>query len=323
MTVQVALHTLKAIDEAIRRDGGSAYRGWLGRVMPHIGDAYRTDEDDFRSHLGASILGGDCIRSAWYGFRWATKSSFDGRMLRLFNRGHIEEARFVSLLLTIGCHVYQQDENGKQFRISFAEGHAGGSGDGIAVGVPDALGMAVLCEFKTHSEKSFIELAGKLDEWRKFLDGKGKFTGKGVREAKPEHYIQMNLYMGKMGLSHGLYVAVNKNTDDLYAEIVPFDPIIFNMYIEKGEQVVWSQLPPKGVSTSPGFWKCRFCDHNPVCHLRAAPAMNCRTCAWSRPVAGGNGTWICENPICPGEIDKKRQLQGCSHYELSGAFSDS
>ena len=42
-------------------------------------------------------------------------------MLRLFNRGHIEEARFIAMLLTIGMPVYQQDAEGKQFRIHFGE----------------------------------------------------------------------------------------------------------------------------------------------------------------------------------------------------------
>lgn len=316
MLINVAVQTLHAIDSAVRADQGSAFRGWLGKVMPHIGDAYRTDEAAHRGHLGASLLGGECARAIWYSFRWTTRKDFEGRMLRLFNRGHLEEARFIAMLLMIGCEVYQQDEKGNQFRISFADGHGGGSGDGVAIGIPDLpAGTAALTEFKTHSEKSFIELAGKLDEWRLFLEGRGNFTGKGVRAAKFEHFVQMQLYMRKMGLAAALYVAVNKNTDDLYAEVITLDAELADQFLARGEKLVWADKPPEKLNASPGFFKCRFCDHRPVCHLKAAPDRNCRTCRFSAPAPGGSGVWTCSNGVCPGPIPKEIQLTGCSHYE--------
>lgn len=315
----IAFRTLTMIDQMVAEDQGARFRGWLGKVIPHIGDAYRTDEDGHRTHMGASLLGGECARAIWYNFRWATKSAFPGRVLRLFNRGHIEEARFIAMLLMIGCEVYQQDENGKQFRISFAEGHAGGSGDGVALHIPDLpQGTAALCEFKTHGEKSFIELAGKLDEWRKYLDGQGPFTGQGVRAAKFEHYVQMQLYMRKMGLTVALYVAVNKNTDDLYAELIPLNSELADQFLNRGDKLVWMDTPPDKLNNSPGFWKCRFCDHKPVCHLKAAPDVNCRTCAYSEPIDGAQ--WRCRNPVCEGVISKETQLAGCSHYELKKVY---
>lgn len=317
--VTIALETLRAIDRMIAEDQGVRFRGWLGRIIHHMTDAYRTDEDGHRTHLGASLLGGECARAIWYNFRWATKSAFSGRMIRLFNRGHLEEARFIAMLLMLGYAVYQQDQNGKQYRISFAEGHAGGSGDGVAIGVVELpKGTAALCEFKTHGEKSFIELAGKLDEWRKYVAGDGHFTGLGVRRAKFEHYVQMQLYMRKMGLAAALYVAVNKNTDDIYAEIVPLDAEIADQFLARGEKLVWMATPPDKLNASPGFFKCRFCDHRPVCHLKAAPDVNCRTCAYSEPIDGAQ--WRCLNPVCEGVISKETQLEGCSHYEMSRNF---
>jgi hypothetical protein len=314
--VTIALKTLRMIDAMVASDQGSAYRGWLGKVMPHMGDAYRTGEEAHRTHMGASLLGGDCGRAIWYGFRWSTKPTFEGRILRLFNRGHLEEARFIAMLLMLGAQVFQQDAQGKQYRISFAEGHAGGSGDGVAIGVPDLpAGTPALCEFKTHAEKSFCELAGKLPEWRKYLAGTGEFTGKGVRDAKFEHYVQMQLYMRKMGIPAALYMAVNKNTDDIYGEIVPLNSELADQFVERGETLVWMDTPPEKINQSPGFFKCAWCDHKPVCHLRAAPDVNCRTCAFSEPIA--NAQWKCKNVVCEGVIPKELQLTGCSHYEMS------
>ena len=267
--------------------------------------------------MGASLIGGECARAIWYGFHWVTKPRFSGQTLRLFNRGHLEEGRFIALLLMINCQVFQQDEHGKQYRISHAEGHFGGSGDGVVVGLPDLQpGIPALSEFKTHGEKSFVALAGK--NWRKYVKGllEGKpipFEGEGVRLAKFEHYVQMQTYMRKMGLAVALYVAVNKNTDDIYMELVPLDTATADQFLDRGEKLVWMQEPPKKLNSSPGFFGCTFCDHKPVCHKigKAVPEVNCRTCTHSAPVAGAE--WMCK--VRCQTIPKEVQLTGCPSYE--------
>ncbi len=294
----LAVKTLKAINDHMEADQGASYRGWLGRIIPHMGDAYRTDESPFRTHLGASLIGRECSREIWYGWRWATRKKFDARILRLFNRGHLEEARFIALLMMIGCRVAQQDENGNQFTITGAEGHFGGSGDGIVFGLPDLMpGQAAVIECKTHSEKSFNELKKN-----------------GVRLAKEEHYTQMQVYMRKMSFAVALYMAVNKNTDEIYLELVSLDPNHADVYIERGERMVWEGSPPEKMrGASAGFWKCRFCDHKPVCHMGADPDRNCRTCTYSKPVAGKQ--WQCtRNAPDNVVISKETQFVGCADY---------
>lgn len=291
--IYVPQKTIEAIETAISSDQGAAYRQNLGRVIPHIGDAYSGDNIPFRSHMGASILGGECSRAIWYSFRWFTRPNFDGRMLRLFNRGHLEEARFIAILLTIGCEVFQQDANGKQFRISHAEGHVGGSGDGIVKNLPDLPGQYALGEFKTHGEKSFLKLEKE-----------------GLAVAKPEHLVQMNIYMEKMKIPVGIYMAVNKNTDKLYLELIVADKNIAIEHLELGEYLVYLKQPPKRLNESPGYFKCRFCDHRPVCHLNAEADFNCRTCGFSQPIE--NAQWVCTHT---GEIlSKEKQLEGCNSY---------
>ena len=297
-----ATKTLAQINEYLERDQGAKFRECLGKVINHIGDAYNPEEQTFRSHLGASMIGKECARDIWYGWRWAVKPKFEGRMLRLFNRGHLEEARFIALFLMIGCEVYQQDADGKQYRISHAEGHFGGSGDGIVIGLPDLpTGTAALAEFKTHNAKSF----SKLKEV-------------GVREAKPEHYVQMNTYMGKMGLGCAIYGAVNKDNDDLHLELIAYDSNVCTEFLDRGERLVWMNSPPPKIGSTIGFWKCRMCNNKGVCHMGDAPAINCRTCEFSQPVA--NAEWSCNNPVCPGIIPKDIMLKGCSHYEKKTEF---
>ena len=305
----LATKTLAAINAALEADQGAKFRGILGTVMPLAGDAYSTKEDKFRSHLGASIIGRECAREIWYSFHWATANHFEGRMLRLFNRGHLEEPRFVALLLMIGCEVWQADENGKQFRISGYRGHYGGSLDAVIRGIPDLPDEPVLGEFKTHGDKSFQKL--KDD---------------GVMSAKWEHFVQMQQYMGKNNLRYALYLAVNKNDDEIYAELVAFDQQQYERYAQRAAMIIDTKEAPPKINQSPGWFKCKFCDHRGVCHDDSVlPERNCRTCMWSS--VADNGEWHCGNPDTRSEADaqgwedpiaigKEEQLKGCDRYQV-------
>jgi len=241
-------------------------------------------DNEFRPHLGASIIGRKCERQLYYSFRWAKTPSFPGRVLKLFNRGHTEEERFVADLNSIGCNVMEFDADGNQWRFEDCKGHFGGSADGIiASGVPEAPKSPHIVEMKTHSEKSFNDLVSK-----------------GVKESKHEHFIQMNTYMGLSGRKWGakfhikraLYMAVNKNNDDLYCERIRFDPDIFEETMEKAEHIIFSDIcPPPMPQASAQWYECKFCDYYGVCHQKKFPEANCRTCVFSTPVK--DGKWEC------------------------------
>jgi len=312
--VWLAQLTKQAIDAAIAADGGNAYRQNLGRVIPHIGDAYRSDESEYRSHLGASVIGGDCARAVAYGYRWAHKRPPRGkkgedpvvahsRMVRLWNRGHLEEARFIAMLLTAGIQVIQQDENGAQYRFSALGGHYSGSGDGFLLGVPDLPpGVPCLGEFKTHSEKSYDELVKK-----------------GVRLAKRTHYVQMQTYMGKFGLQYALYIAVNKNNDMFYCEIVMYEGETDKVYMERARRIIYDPgLPERLRNASPGLHTCKYmCDFPLVCFGTEKPDRNCRTCA--NGFAMPDGTWQCAPRNHT--LSKEEQIAGCAAYTLSKDFA--
>lgn len=292
----LAEKTKALIEQCQEADQLASFRLFLKKVLPHINDAYEgIQKNPFRKHLGASVIGKSCERATWYSFRWFKKPAFSGRMLRLFNRGHLEEGRFISSLLSIGITIYQQDENGKQYRISDAGGHFGGSGDGVAIGIPDLpAGLPCLLEFKTHSDKYFKELEKK-----------------GVKEAKFEHYVQMNVYLKKMGLTVALYGAVNKDTDEYYFEIIYLDELIADMYINKAKKLVFMQTPPKKINPSPGWYECKFCDYNRICHFNIEGEKNCRTCYYSRPEQ--DGSWTCNEPNRLGNpLTEDEQLAGCN-----------
>jgi len=313
--VYKAVQTLDLLNRTLAADNGNTFRMWLGRVLPHIGDAYRSDEDPYRTHLGASIIGGQCERAVAYAWRWALKRpprgrkgertvDAHGRMTRLWNRGHLEEGRFIALLLTGGIAVYQQGADGKQYKVSDLGGHFGGSCDGVVMGIPDLPpGVPALGEFKTHSEKSFEELVEK-----------------GLRLAKPAHYAQMMVYMQRMGLVCGFYLAVNKNTDELYAEIVQYDREVDDEMLARAKRIVFGdKMPPRLRMASPGFYVCKYmCDFTDVCFSTVKPDRSCRTCQHWFPMP--DGTSQCALGSAYGNIvtlDKAAQIAGCQQYTLA------
>jgi hypothetical protein len=289
----VAVKTLAAIEEALERDQGQAFRALLEQYINTAKDAFDPNASGPRNHLGASLIGRDCGRELWYSFRWAKNVVHSGRLLRLFNRGHLEEARFVALLRMIHCEVWQHKEDGKQFRVRGLDQHFGGSLDAVVRGVPDMPDVAMLGEFKTHGEKSFEKLKEE-----------------GVRNTKYEHYVQMQVYSGSNDLSHALYLAVNKNTDELYAEIVQFDAEQYRMFIDRALRIIYALEPPQKINPSPGWYKCKMCDFLQVCHFSETKAVNCRTCKFAQPVE--EGRWRCHH--WNADLTDENQRDGCPSY---------
>ena len=254
------------------------------------------DAEKARPYLGASAIGGECKRALWYSFRWASKEDFDGRMYRLFQSGHLAEPRFVADLRSIGATVWDCDPaTGKQFGASHFGGHMRGHCDGVAKGIPGGGNKPHLLEFKTHSAKSFADLKKK-----------------GMQAAKPQHWAQCQWYMGKMNLDRALYLAVNKDTDELYSERIEFDQVEYEKILAKAESIIFAVEPPPKISDDPKFFICNWCSHNAVCHGNRTPALSCRTCVHSTPEREGDGRWSCakHGP----EIPLHAQRTGCGHH---------
>lgn len=159
---------------------------------------------EFRTHLGASVIGKKCERAIWFHFRWIDKVKIKGRFNRIFNRGHREESHVIENLKKAGCLVKDFDSNGKQFKILDCQGHFGGSLDGL-ITIPDFDIESVL-EIKTMKEKYFNQAVKH-----------------GFQKSHPQYFDQMCVYGYKFDLSFGVFYAVNKNDDRIHIEIIDLD----------------------------------------------------------------------------------------------------
>lgn len=266
----------------------------VAAIYEHYEKKYGNEES--RTYLGASIIGKPCSRALWYGFRWAKKEKFSGRLLRLFQTGHLAEPRFVSDLRGIGSTVYDVNpQTGAQYSFSDCHGHFRGNTDGMAQFLPTGGKRWHICEYKTHGSKSFATL--KKD---------------GVKKAKPEHWAQMNVYMGWSQIDRALYLAVNKDTDELHSERLEFDPVEFERTRAKAASIIFAEQPPAKISDDPKFYICNMCTFSGVCHGHQVPAVSCRTCVHATPEREGDGRWSCakHGPEIPTDFARK----GCGDH---------
>ena len=278
-TVPTPLHTVAA----------SVYEYWKQR-----GDA-----EPERAYLGASSLGGSCERKLWYGFRWAEVRKFDGRIYRLFERGRNEERTIIEELRGIGCTVSDTQPDGSQWGFADLGGHLRGHMDLAACGTPYAPKTWCVVEAKTHSAKSFKDVADK-----------------GVKESKPEHWHQMNIYMGQFGMDRAMYYAVCKDDDRIHTEWLHFDEDEYARMMERAARVISSQEPPMRMSDDASWYECKWCDYHDICHGNAAPRATCRTCAHVTPELEGG--WSCAHHCR--EVSTDEQRIGCNSHRYIPAL---
>jgi hypothetical protein len=270
-----------------------------------IAEQIETDIDEYcqkayddgpRSHLGASIIGHDCDFYLWAEFRWMKREVFNGRMLRLFNRGHWEESHFIEWLTGIGFEVKQVESDGKQIRFAACERHFGGSCDGNTA-LPTRYGNfpdKILLEFKTANDRLF-----------------GKVKNSGVVKEKTQHWGQACMYGYAMNIQYLLYICINKNTDEMDIELLELDRGIGEQLLQRAENIIKSETPPLRImGHNMANFMCKYCAKNGICHMGEPIDRNCRSCAAAIPVA--NGEWHCR--MWNNNIPKDFIPKGCDSW---------
>lgn len=308
-----------------------AARAALAKRLKHDIDAWCVQkfDDGPRAHLGASVIGRECARELWYGFRWAHYKRHDGRMLRLFQRGHLEEGRIIEYLEGIGATVEYVDTDAAMTLLYRAEGHEPTYAWRETSKRGDITGWLDVTDSDAHREVAEgldiypeypqfrIEgcgghfggsMDGKLILPEKYNVGPVVFCAEfktyatkpfsdlsrdGVQVKKYEHFCQMSTYGRKLGLQYGAYIGANKNDDDLHIEIVRLDWDLGARLEAKADRIIQSPTPPQKLSESATFKTCAYCDMRPVCHENEPYQRNCRSCEKAQPV--DNKQWFCHH----------------------------
>ena len=169
--------------------------------------------------------------------------------------GHVFEELAINWLRLAGFTLHTEQSDGTQYGFSAVNGKLQGHVDGIITDVPEQLGLTgfpMLWECKSLNDKS----------WRDTVK-------KGLTLSKPIYAAQIALYQAYMetampGISQhsALFTAINKNTAELYHELVPFDAALAQQMSDKAVTILRATeaeelLPP--ISTDSTYVECRFC----------------------------------------------------------------
>jgi hypothetical protein len=222
-------------------------------------------DDIPRNYLGASRLGVNCSRALQYEYTQTLRDKWlSGRTLRIFEMGHALEKMALNWLGMAGFEISTYQDNGEPFGFATADGKIQGHVDGIIRGglFKDVFAVEMaypaLWECKSMNAKA----------WKQTVD-------KGMKVAKPIYAVQIAIYQAYMeeiipGVSKNpaLFTAVNKDTSELYHELVPFDAGLAQAASDKAVNILRAtqagETLPR-ISADPEHFECRFCDWQNYC----------------------------------------------------------
>jgi hypothetical protein len=202
-----------------------------------------------RDYLGASRLGDPCARRLQYEYlnmSRDTGAGFTGKTLRTFALGHSLEDLAVEWLRKAGLDLRTRNRNGEQFGFAVAGNRVQGHIDGVVVAA-EGMSVPALWECKTANAKNWREMVRR-----------------GVVVAKPVYAAQIALYQAYAGLTEApaLLTAINKDTSELWHELVPFDGALAQSVSDKAVRIleacdVGEWLPR--VAQEPVYFECTNC----------------------------------------------------------------
>lgn len=205
-----------------------------------------------REYIGMSELGDECLRRVYYNTINAPRKKLKGSKVRIFETGHVFEAMVFVWLNNAGFSLIASGEYGDQFEVTTANGLIKGHLDGIIFSGPD-IGVAYPIGWETKALG---------DKWWK------QIVKNGLEIANPKYYGQMQLYMAYQKLDNFLFTTINKNTEELYPEIIPFDPLSAQAFSDRGVNLIHAcreGMPPKRMCPSASFWEAKLCEFVDVC----------------------------------------------------------
>ena len=214
-----------------------------------------------RKYLGASRWGHHCERALGYEYHQVPKdegSDFKGKTIRIFDMGHDGEDRMAEYLKAAGFLLVTHNPDGKQFGFEAAGGRLKGHLDGIIHGGPDLEGLKwpALWENKALGSKSFKDVVSK-----------------GIKEAKYVYWAQAQTYMAHLNLECCLFTCLNRDTGEVYAEVIRLDTYAAQQLIDKAVRIISSQTADEltKFSQDPSNFGCKFCDYKARCHAITLP----------------------------------------------------
>ena len=262
-----------------------------------------------RMYLGMSS-GGRCPRQQFYNWTWAGQRELHAVSLKRIADGFAGEDIVAARLQAAGNVVLltRAPETGAQFGVSDAGGQVAGHLDGKAFKHPAAPTKEHVWECKVTNDRS-------LAKFRKIKEECGEKAA--LREWNFEYWVQAQLYMLHTELDRHWLVVASAGCRDWDSCRTSLDRDQAEYFGERMARMVdhIEELPER-ISENPNHFACRWCDFVGICHEGGLVERNCRTCRWSKPVAGPN--WYCEQH--KKNLTAEEQMAGCDRQRYRSNY---
>ena len=215
----------------------------IEKIHARINEAIIKKRDKPRQYLGASVLGAECARQVWY-YVNDPKEVEDPTVLRKFAVGKALEPTIVQFFIDAGYKLFCTGDD----QIRFEDGGIAGSGDGVIKGIEDDENTPYLLEAKTANSFYFKE-----------------FAKKGVAAVNEKYFGQVQVYMRYFKLKKCLFVAMNKDSQELYLEIIHYDEFEAVRLIERAKHLLTMKEEPERHFPSKSYFKCAWCSWKKTC----------------------------------------------------------
>lgn len=211
-----------------------------------INTATENQPEHPRNYLGISSWGDPCQRRMWYRCHGTPGKKRIARFHNIGAMGNAGEEIVKDMLERAGFHV-----TGQQLAVDDYDHKLGGHLDGVLEEGPADLTYPCLWECKF-----------KGDRYWKAINKNG------VEEAEPLYWVQMHGYMAYMNMTQALFTAVNRNTGELYCEVVDLNLELVEKYQKRAVMAVDASSPDEmsRIANDENNWQCKFCDYRETCY---------------------------------------------------------
>ena len=213
-----------------------------------------------RYYLGASMVGDACPRRVQYQYMKTAPDEGEkitGKTYRIFDAGHWGEDYMACKLRAAGF-VITTAIDGAQPGFEACGGEVQGHVDGIIVSSPiKGISVPALWEHKCLGNKSFSAVQKK-----------------GVALARPQYAAQIALYQAYMKLHKhaALFTALNRDTMDIYVELVSFNSSLAQQMSDRAVSIVENTragtMMPR-IANYSDYYVCKWCQYSEQCWKEA------------------------------------------------------
>lgn len=221
----------------------------------------KNNQEEKRKYIGASEIGDSCNKKIQNNFIGIPREEFSGRLLKIFQTGHLFEYMAHTWLTDIGFEIITEFPNKERIGFSLADGRLQGHVDGIITSGPKTLELnyPIVWECKTWKEQRFksVEKNGAL-------------------KTEPKYAYQIALYQAYLEpffpgvcINPALLTSINKNTSETIHELIPFDKKKAQEASDRAVHIIKAtednlELPK--ISLDKNNWHCKMCEYNNYCH---------------------------------------------------------